>query len=336
MYVQVNFVYLCSKKKLMRLAIVGATGAVGQELLQGLAERSYPVEKLWLAASDKKKGRKLNYQSHTQTIHTVEEVLRQRPNVAIFSAGATTARKWTARFVEAGCRVIDNSSAWRMKEGCPLVVPEVNGDTLGDASIIANPNCATIQLVMALYPLQKHFGLCELTLSTYQAVSGAGNAALVQLSTERSGKSPKKQALPQPIHENIIPQIGPIEKGHSEEERKIKQEVRKILQLPKLPVHVTCTRVPLVRGHSESVYLRTEKPVEVVDAISALRKQSGLKLYEKSYPTPQQATHQDLVHVGRLRKDEDDPYGLHLWVVADNLRKGAATNALQIMEAITK
>ena len=320
----------------MHLGIVGATGAVGEEILRALEERAYPSGELWLAASGREEGRTLDYQGHSKPVYTVDELLKKRLEVAIFSAGAATAQKWAPRFAEAGCRVIDNSSAWRMEKSCPLVVPEVNGWTLGNANVISNPNCATIQLVLALYPIKRRFGLCELTLSTYQAVSGAGRAALAQLSAERRGQTLEKQALPHPIHENLIPQIGHIEEGHSEEERKIKQEVRKILQLPRLPIHVTCVRVPLARGHSESVYLRTKHPVEIEEAAEALRKQAGLLLYEESYPTPQRASYQDLVQVGRLRKDENDSCGLHLWVVADNLRKGAATNALQIMDAVVR
>ncbi len=325
----------------MRLAIVGSTGLVGRELLDVLAMRAWNPQQLLLAASKKPGTRKQLFRARSYVVQTPADVLQEQPSLAIFSAGSATSQTWAPRFLQAGCWVIDNSSAWRMDPNCPLIVPEVNAaalpvDSTRPPAVIANPNCATIQLAVALHPLHERFGLQEVILSTYQSVSGAGQEALRQLNTEQAAQTPENQVLPHPIHNNLIPQIGPLQEGTSEEERKIQEELRKILAHPQLPIHVTCVRVPLTRSHSESIYIRTKKPITAAAAKKALAQQPGVVLYASNYPTPSEVAYDDRVHVGRIRQDANDPYGLQLWVVADNLRKGAATNALQIAEHLVK
>ena len=318
----------------MRLAIIGSTGLVGEELLSILEGSSLRNVQLLLAASSSKPNRTQLYGKTPHPVRDIESVLEQKPDIAIFSAGADVSRAWAPHFIEQNCWVIDNSSAWRMHPKCPLVVPEINSHLIAKngskPSIIANPNCATIQLAVALEPLHRHFTLEEVTISTYQAVSGAGATALQQLQSEQRGEIPSKRPLLHNIHDNLIPQIGLLHEGHSEEEQKIQEELRKILTLPRLPVHATCVRVPLLRGHSESVYIRTKKPIDSSSATDVLCAKSDLIVHKKDYPTPKEVAKSDPVHIGRIRQDKDDPQGLQLWIVADNLRKGAATNALQI------
>lgn len=312
---------------------------VGRILLRVLEERDLPVEVLIPVASERSVGKKVQFKGEEWPIYRLEEALEAAPDLAIFSAGSTVAKEWASAFADRGTVVIDNSSAFRMDEEVPLVVPEVNGDRLtGEERIIANPNCSTIQLVMALAPIHAEYGVIRAVVSTYQSVTGSGQAALDQLMGERKGEDPE-MVYPYPIDMNCIPHCGPFdEAGYSEEEKKLMREPEKILSDHSLRFTATAVRVPVKGGHSESVNLELRKDFDIADIRRLLANTPGVKLQDdpdmKLYPMPLHAEGNDEVFVGRVRRDTTKDHALDLWVVADNLRKGAASNAVGIAERL--
>lgn len=324
----------------MRLAVIGATGMVGKKMLRVLQERKAGIEELLLAASEKSVGIELDFKGESHRVQRLEEVLKAKPDFALFSAGKGISRQWTSRFAEAGIPVVDNSSAWRMEPGIKLVVPEVNGDSIEKKDkIIANPNCSTIQLVAVLAPLHRKYGLKRIVVSTYQSVTGSGNNGFSQLIKERKGEEVTEPSYPHPIDLNCLPHCDdPAEDGYTREEIKVINESRKILDSPELPVTCTAVRVPVFGGHSESVNVELETDFEVQEIRDLMEEAPGIKLQddlsENIYPMPVMAQDKDEVFVGRIRKDLSRQNTLNLWVVSDNLRKGAATNAVQILERI--
>ena len=326
----------------MRIAVVGATGLVGREMLTVLEERSVPVTELYPVASEASVGRTIRFKGNEVRVISMEQAISLKPDFALFSAGGSTSLEWAPKFAEVGTIVIDNSSAWRMEPNIPLVVPEVNLSTTESGSkIIANPNCSTIQLVVALAPLHKAFGLKRVVVSTYQSVSGTGKAAMLQLEEEENGGTASKPAYHYPIHRNCIPHCDIfLDNGYTKEEMKLVNESRKILGIPDLKLTATAVRVPVDGGHSESVNVSFEKPATVEDIRSILSKAEGIVLQDNPesnlYPMPLLAHKKDEVFVGRIRKDESEENAFNMWIVADNLRKGAATNAVQILEKLTE
>jgi len=322
----------------MKVAVVGATGLVGGVMLKVLEERKFPVDELLAVASDRSAGKTVRFRGRDIEVIGMEAAIAARPDIALFSAGGTTSLEWAPRFAEVGCTVIDNSSAWRMHADKKLVVPEVNGDVLtADDRIIANPNCSTIQMVMALAPLHKAYGVQRVIVSTYQAVTGTGMKAVAQLENERKGIS-GDMAYPFPIDRNVIPRCDVFtDNGYTKEEMKLVLETQKILD-PAIRVTATAVRVPVTGGHSESVNVEFAKEFELEDVRELLRTSPGIVLRDNpakdEYPMPLIAHDRDAVFVGRLRRDETQPRTLNLWIVADNLRKGAATNAVQIAELL--
>jgi aspartate-semialdehyde dehydrogenase len=321
----------------MKIAVLGATGAVGRTMLRVLDERHFPADELVLLASERSAGETLECRGRKWTVQAVTAKAFEGCDVALFSAGATRSREWGPIAAEAGALVIDNSSAWRMDPEVPLVVPEVNGKRVIDPprGIIANPNCATIQLVVALEAIRREAGLSRVVVTTLQSVSGAGNKGIAALEAElKNGKSGESPFVA-PIAHNVLPYIGA--RGHdgwNEEEDKIRAETRKILEMPDLPVAATCVRVPVRVGHSISATVETERSVSEDMLHDAFRRMPSLVFCNGSDPLPTQAAGQDDVYVGHVRMDRDRPNTIHMWVVADNLRKGAATNAVQIAETI--
>lgn len=324
----------------MKIAVVGATGLVGQVMLKVLEERAFPVSELLPVASARSVGKLITFQGKSYPVVSMEDAVAARPDLALFSAGGTTSKEWAPRFAEVGCRVIDNSSAWRMTEGIPLVVPEVNGDVLTASDmIIANPNCSTIQLVVALEPIHERFGITRIIVSTYQAVTGTGMKAVQQYREEASGRTPSDQVYPHPIFANCLPHCDVfLDNDYTREEMKMVHETRKIMGVPDMPVTATAVRVPVLGGHSESVNIELEKEATIEDIRQVLQSAPGVKVYdnpsENQYPMPLLAEGRDSVWVGRIRKDESRDRCWNLFVVADNLRKGAATNAVQIAECL--
>jgi aspartate-semialdehyde dehydrogenase len=324
----------------MKVAVVGATGLVGGVMLKVLEERGLPISELLPVATAKSVGGTISFKGKDIVIIGMEEAIARRPDVALFSAGGSTSLEWAPRFAEVGCTVIDNSSAWRMEPDKPLVVPEVNGHLLtAKDRIIANPNCSTIQLVMALAPLHAVFGVERVVVSTYQAVTGTGMKAVQQLENERMGIK-GDMAYPFPIDRNVIPRCDVFtDNGYTKEEMKLVNETRKILD-PAIRVTATAVRVPVTGGHSESVNIEFAREFELEAARDLLRAAPGVLLLDDpahdSYPMPIIAEGRDEVFVGRLRRDETQPRTLNLWIVADNLRKGAATNAVQIAELLMR
>ncbi len=328
----------------MRIAVVGATGLVGREMLSLLEQRHLPISELLPVASARSVGSSVLFKGAEVSVLSVEQALARAPQLALFSAGGAASLELAPRFVAAGATVIDNSSAWRMDPAVPLIVPEVNGHLLVDAAprIIANPNCSTIQLVMALQPLHAAWGLRRVVVSTYQSVTGTGKAAVDQLMAERRAResgqpAPPLGPYPHPIDLNVLPQVDVfLPNGYTKEEMKMVNETRKIMGLPELRFTATTVRVPTIGGHSEAVNAEFERPVSVAEARVLLSAAPGIVVVddpaERQYPMPITAHGRDEVFVGRLRLDEGNPNTLNLWVVADNLRKGAATNALQIAE----
>jgi aspartate-semialdehyde dehydrogenase len=322
----------------LRLAVIGATGLVGRTMLEVLDELQLPVDELLLAGSPKSAGKQVEFQGTTWTVKTVEEVLDARPQVALFSAGGDVSKTWAPRFAEAGTTVIDNSSAWRMDPDCPLVVPEVNGQAIGDHHrIIANPNCTTMQLVMALKPLHDAYRIQRGVVSTYQSITGTGKAAIAQLEAERAGAAPDASVYPHPIDLNCLPHCDVFgENGYTREEMKVWNETQKILGDESVQVTCTAVRVPVMGGHSESVYLEFEREFELDDVRRLLSDFPGIVVQDDPaknvYPMPRNAAGKNEVFVGRIRRDLANSKGLHLWIVADNLRKGAATNTVQIAQ----
>lgn len=325
----------------MKVAVVGATGLVGKTMLRILEERKFPVTELIPVATANSAGKKVMFSGREYTVVTCEEAVAMKADIALFSAGGTTSLEWAPRFAQVGTTVIDNSSAWRMNEKCPLVVPEINADVLTkEDKIIANPNCSTIQMVMVLNPLHKKYKLRRIVVSTYQSVSGTGKNAVDQLMNERKGIS-GAMAYPYNIDMNVLPHVDSfLENGYTKEEMKMVNETRKILRSDEIKVTATTVRVPVVGGHSEAVNAEFEKQFEMSEVKQLLAHAAGVTVIDDpaqlQYPMPTFAEGKDDVFVGRIRRDESQPHTLNLWVVSDNLRKGAATNAVQIAEYLLK
>ena len=321
----------------MKVAVVGATGLVGTKMMQILAERNFPVSELIPVASEKSVGKMVSFKGKEYPVVSMESAIAARPSVALFSAGGSTSLEWAPKFAEAGIPVIDNSSAWRMDPDKKLVVPEVNAHVLTAADkIIANPNCSTIQMVVALYPLHQQYTIKRIVVSTYQSVTGTGKKAVDQLFNERKGIA-GEMAYKYPIDLNAIPQIDVfLENGYTKEEMKMVKETKKIMQDDSIRVTATTVRIPVMGGHSESVNIEFEQPFELADITAILSEAPGLVVQDdvnaQIYPMPLWAHEKDEVFVGRIRRDETQPNTLNLWIVSDNLRKGAATNAIQIAE----
>lgn len=321
----------------MNIAVVGATGLVGTEMLLKLEASSLPVSNLLPVASARSVGKQVTFRGKQYKVISMEDGIAAKPDVALFSAGGSTSTEFAPQFAEVGTLVIDNSSAWRMHEEVPLVVPEVNIDSIGEAKIIANPNCSTIQMVVALAPLHKAYGIKRLVISTYQSVTGTGKAAVDQLFGERSGEA-HEAVYPQKIDLNVLPHCDIfLENDYTKEEMKLVHETRKILNDPSIRITATAVRVPVIGGHSESVNIEFERPFDVAEVKQLLASSEGIILKDDpatlSYPTLLDAHGHDEVFIGRIRRDESIDNGLNMWIVSDNLRKGAATNAVQIAEA---
>ena len=333
----------------MKIAVVGATGLVGREMLTVLSERGFGKEEIIVAASPKSIGKKIDFAGRQLTVVSVDDAIAARPNYAIFSAGAAASRQYAPLFAAAGTTVIDNSSAWRKDPTIPLVVPEINIDTAtnaltqasNNALSIANPNCSTIQMVLAISALQREYGIRRIVVSTYQSITGTGIKAVRQLEAEERGETPAEMAYPYPIHRNLFPHGGDwLDSGYTTEEQKLVDETRKIFGDPTIAVSATVARVPVVGGHSESVNVELKKEYDLDDVRRLIGNTPGVVLYDDPsnniYPMPITSHHRDEVFVGRLRRDPSQPCTLNLWVVADNIRKGAATNAIQIMQELIK
>ena len=322
----------------MIVAVVGATGLVGSKMLQVLEERRFPVTELLPVASERSWGRKVKFQGREWTVLSADEAIARRPALAIFSAGGAVSAELAPRFAAVGCYVVDNSSYWRMDPSVPLVVPEINADVLKrEDFIIANPNCSTIQMVLPLAPLHKAYGIKRIVVSTYQSVTGAGQKGLEQLMAERGGGSGSK--FPHRIDLNALPHIDSfLPDGSTKEETKMVNETRKILRDSAIAVSATCVRVPVMGGHSESVNVEFCKPFEVADARRLMASMPGVVVLDDPsnniYPMPIDAWEKDDVFVGRIRRDPSVQNGLNLWCVSDNIRKGAATNAVQIAQVL--
>ncbi|MCB0578832.1 MAG: aspartate-semialdehyde dehydrogenase [Phaeodactylibacter sp.] len=324
----------------MRIAVVGVTGLVGNVMCRSLEERRFPVSEFLPVASARSVGKEVRFRGENHKVIGMEEAVAAKPDVAIFSAGGGTSLEWAPRFAEAGTVVIDNSSAWRMDPGKKLVVPEVNAEVLGkEDRIIANPNCSTIQMVMALAPLHKAYKIRRLVISTYQSFTGTGMKAVKQYQLEKKGYEPKQEemAYHYPIFENCLPHCDVfLENAYTKEEMKLVHETRKILGDAAIGVTATAVRVPVHGGHSEAVNVEFERPYELEGVRRLLEAMPGVVVMDdvanNKYPMPLFAKDRDEVFVGRLRRDESIANGLNLWIVADNLRKGAATNAIQIAE----
>ncbi len=321
----------------MKVAVVGATGLVGTKMLEVLAERHFPVTELLPVASERSVGKAIRFRNENYLIVGMAYAVAQRPDVAIFSAGGSVSKEWAPQFAAVGTVVIDNSSAWRMDPDTPLVVPEVNAGVLTAADkIIANPNCSTIQMVVALKPLHDRYRIKRIVVSTYQSVTGTGVKAVDQLMNERQGKAGER-AYAHPIDMNLIPQIDVFtENGYTKEEMKMVNETRKIMGDDSIRVTATTVRVPVIGAHSEAINVEFEHDFELAEVRSLLEHAPGVvvvdNVAELRYPMPLLAHDKDDVFVGRLRRDESQANTLNLWVVSDNLRKGAATNAVQIAE----
>ena len=324
----------------MKVAVVGATGLVGREILKLLEKRNFPLTELLPVASSKSKGKEVIFKDVPHKVMDAKTAIDQKPNIAIFSAGGGTSRELSPQFASVGTTVIDNSSAWRMEEGIPLVVPEINGKVLTkDDKIIANPNCSTIQLVMVLSPLHNRYGIKRVVVSTYQSVSGSGAKGVDQLMAERKGEEANRN-YPHQIDLNVIPQAGDFEENaYTTEENKLQNETNKIIG-GEIPLTATAVRVPVVGGHSEAVNIEFKEDFEIWEVNRLLGVMSGVVLMDMPeaniYPMPVMAHGKDEVFVGRIRRDLSQPNSLNLWVVSDNLRKGAATNAIQIAEYLVK
>lgn len=321
----------------MRVAVVGATGMVGNVMLQVLAERNFPVTELIPVASERSVGNQIEFQGTNYTVVGLETAVTMRPDIALFSAGGDTSLEWAPKFAEVGTTVIDNSSAWRMDPTKKLVVPEINGDVLtSEDKIIANPNCSTIQLVMALAPLHKEYQMKRVVISTYQSVSGTGVKAVQQLDNEEAGVE-GEMAYPHPIGRNALPHCDVfLENGYTKEEMKLVKEPKKILRDDSFSITATAVRIPTAGGHSESVNVQFENDFELEKVRELLAQSDGVIVQDdvqnNVYPMPILANNKDEVFVGRIRRDESQPNTLNMWIVADNLRKGAATNTIQIAE----
>lgn len=323
----------------MKVAVIGATGLVGQKMLQVLSEQKLPVDEIIVAASEKSVGKKIKYEDKEITIISVDQAVEEIPDIAIFSAGAEVSLQYAKKFAEKGTYVIDNSSAWRKDKEIPLVVPEINASDINvDNHIIANPNCTTICMLMALAPLHKKYNAKRLVISTYQSVSGSGQKGLDQLACEQRGEVSDNPAYPCQIHENVIPHGGNfLDNGYTAEEEKLVFETNKILHSD-IAVTATVVRVPVYGGHSESINVEFEHDFDIDEVRDVLSKSEGVVVYdnpsENIYPTPVMAYDKDEVFVGRLRRDFSRDKSLNMWLVSDNIRKGAATNAVQIAKYV--
>ncbi len=325
----------------MKIAIVGATGLVGQKMLQVLEERAFPITTLIPVASAKSVGKEVVFQNKKHTVVDMDTAIGLAPDIAIFSAGGNTSLAYAPKFAAVGTTVIDNSSAWRMDKTKKLIIPEINADILTKADkIIANPNCSTIQLLVALAPIHQKYGIERLVISTYQSITGTGVKAVNQMEQERCGEEGTK-AYPYEIDKNCLPHCDDFtENGYTKEEMKLVNETHKILNDNSIGVTATAVRVPVVGGHSESVNVQLKNDFKVVDIQSLLSQSEGVILEDDvanfKYPMPKYANERDEVFVGRIRRDYSQLNTLNLWIVADNLRKGAATNAIQIAEYLVK
>jgi aspartate-semialdehyde dehydrogenase len=321
----------------MKVAVVGATGMVGEVMLKVLAERNFPITELIPVASERSVGKEVEYKGTKYKVVSLETAISMKPQIALFSAGGSTSLEWAPKFAEAGTTVIDNSSAWRMDPTKKLVVPEINAFELTtDDKVIANPNCSTIQMVLALAPLHKKYNIERVVVSTYQSVTGTGVKAVKQLENEYAGIE-GEMAYKYPIHRNAIPQIDVFEaNGYTKEEMKMVKETKKIMGDDSIRVTATTVRIPTVGGHSESVNIEFSNDFDVAEVRQILGNTPGITVQDNidafEYPMPLYAEGKDDVFVGRIRRDETQPNTLNMWIVADNLRKGAATNAVQIAE----
>ncbi|MCE3279229.1 MAG: aspartate-semialdehyde dehydrogenase [Bacteroidetes bacterium] len=321
----------------MKIAVVGATGLVGTKMIQVLEERNFPITELIPVASERSVGKEVSYKGKKFKVVSMQTAIDMKPAIALFSAGGSTSLEWAPKFAEAGITVIDNSSAWRMDTGKKLVVPEINADKLTkEDKIIANPNCSTIQMVVALNPLHKKYKIRRIVVSTYQSVTGTGVKAVDQMMNERKGIK-GEMAYAYPIDMNVIPHIDVFtDNGYTKEEMKMVNETKKIMGDDSIRLTATTVRIPVMGGHSESVNVEFENEFEMNDVRSILENEPGIILTDDvknlKYPMPMDAHDKDEVFVGRLRRDETQPKTLNMWIVSDNLRKGAATNAIQIAE----
>ena len=324
----------------MKVAVVGATGLVGTVMLKVLEERNFPLTELIPVASEKSVGKEISYKGKQYAVVNIDTAIAMKPAIALFSAGGETSLQHAPRFAEAGTIVIDNSSAWRMDPTKKLIVPEVNAHMLNiDDTIIANPNCSTIQMVVALKPLHAKYKIKRVVVSTYQSVTGTGVKAVTQMMNERNGISDGPMAYAYPIDLNVIPQIDVFqENGYTKEEMKMIKETKKILDDENIRITATTVRIPVMGGHSESVNIEFEQDFNVEEVRSILEQSEGITVVDDianlKYPMPKDAHEKDDVFVGRIRRDESQPNTLNMWIVADNLRKGAATNAVQIAELL--
>ena len=324
----------------MRVAIVGVTGMVGEIMRNVLEERNFPITEFLPVASARSVGKTITFQGKDYTVIGLEDAVAQAPDFAMFSAGGQTSLDWAPKFAAVGTTVIDNSSAWRMHPDHKLIVPEINADQLTpDDKIIANPNCSTIQMVMALAPIHKRYGIERVVVSTYQSITGTGVKAVQQLENEYEGVDGEK-AYPHPIHRNALPHCDVfLDNGYTKEEMKLVNETHKILD-PNIKVTATAVRIPVVGGHSESVNLTLSQAADLDEVRELLNNTPGVVVIDdldnNGYPMPLDAEGKDDVFVGRIRKDESQEEGLNLWIVADNLRKGAATNTVQIAEYLVQ
>lgn len=321
----------------MKIAVVGATGMVGEVMLKVLAERNFPITELIPVASERSVGKTIDFKGQTCTVVGLETAISMKPAIALFSAGGDTSKVWAPKFAEVGTTVIDNSSAWRMDPDKKLIVPEINAHELTKTDkIIANPNCSTIQMVLVLNPLHKKYKIKRVVVSTYQSITGTGVKAVQQLENEYAGID-GEMAYKYQIHRNAIPQCDVFEdNGYTKEEMKLVRETQKILNDRTIAVTATAIRIPVVGGHSESVNITFENDFEINELRQLLAETDGVEVQDNletfSYPMPLFAQNKDEVFVGRIRRDESFPNSINMWIVADNLRKGAATNAVQIAE----
>jgi aspartate-semialdehyde dehydrogenase len=325
----------------MKLALVGATGLVGTKMLQILEERKFPISQLYPVASERSIGKKISYLGKEYEVVSMATAIEHKPQIAIFSAGGSISLEWAPKFAQVGTTVIDNSSAWRMNPGNKLIVPEINAQELTvEDKIIANPNCSTIQLVMALAPLHKKYNIKRVIVSTYQSITGTGQKAVAQMAGERSNTE-TEMVYPHKIDKNCLPHCDVFEEnGYTKEEMKLVNEPRKILSDPNINITATAVRVPVVGGHSESVNIEFQREFEISDIRDLLDSTPGIQVvddpFNNKYPMPIDAHDKDEVFVGRIRRDESQNNTLNMWIVADNLRKGAATNAVQIAEYLVE
>ncbi len=326
----------------MKLALVGATGLVGQEMLRVLEERNFEMDELIPVASERSIGKEITFRGKSFRVVSMEDAINAKPDFALFSAGGGISLEFAPKFAEVGTVVIDNSSAWRMDPTKKLVVPEINGDQIGaEDKIIANPNCSTIQMVLALAPLHKAYKIKRVVVSTYQSITGTGKAAVDQLADEMTIGSCDRMVYPHQIHKNVLPHVDVfLDNDYTKEEMKMVNETKKILRDDSIQVTATCVRLPVEGGHSESVNVEFENDFDIKEVRRLIAEMPGCVIQDdpsnNEYPMPLNAHGKDEVFVGRIRRDESQPKTLNMWIVADNLRKGAATNTVQIAEYLIK